>query len=91
VRDSWADESERVTDIHFDEAVGDPIGQVSRVYDAVGLPLTGTAVTAMTDWLADRPREVARPSYDLSTYGLADVQVDERFALYNKRFRKDKQ
>ncbi|BBY63412.1 putative sulfotransferase [Mycolicibacterium helvum] len=91
VRDSWADESERVTDIGFDDAVGDPIGEVSRIYDAVGLPLTDTAVTAMTDWLANRPREVARPPYDLASYGLTDAQVDERFALYNKRFRKDKQ
>jgi hypothetical protein len=90
VRDSWADESTRVTDIHFDEAVGDPIGQVSRVYEAVDLPLTDAAVTAMTAWLANRPREVARPPYELSFYGLADEQVDERFALYNNRFRKDK-
>lgn len=91
VRESWSDESARVTDIHFDEAVGDSIGQVSRVYDAVGLPLTDTVVTAMTDWLAKRPHEVARPSYDLSSYGLSDAQVNERFSLYNKRFRKDKQ
>jgi Sulfotransferase family len=91
VRDSWADESARVTDIHFHDAVGDPIGQVSRLYDALDLSLTGTAVTAMTDWLAARPREVPRPPYDLVAYGLTDAQVDERFSLYNKRFRKDNQ
>ncbi|MCV7178724.1 sulfotransferase family protein [Mycolicibacterium sphagni] len=91
VRDSWTDESERVTDIHFGAAVGDPIGQVGRVYDAIGLPLTDTAVTAMTDWLANRPREVPRPPYELADYGLSDAQVDERFSLYNKRFRKDDQ
>ena len=32
----WSDESERCTDIEFTDAVADPIGQVARVYDAVG-------------------------------------------------------
>ncbi len=86
VRDSWADESSRVTDIHYADAVADPIGQVSRVYEAVGLALTDVAAAAMADWLANRPREVARPPYDLAAYGLTDADVDERFALYNKRF-----
>ncbi|WP_431234864.1 sulfotransferase family protein [Mycolicibacterium psychrotolerans] len=91
VRDSWSDESVRVTDIQYEDAVADPIGEVRRVYDAVGLELTDTAATAMSDWLANRPREVPRPPYDLGAYGLSGGQVDERFSLYNKRFRKDNQ
>ena len=39
VRDGWQDDTAVVTDIAFDDAVADPIGQVARVYDAVGLPL----------------------------------------------------
>ncbi|MCV7215089.1 sulfotransferase [Mycobacterium crocinum] len=85
------DESLWVTDIQYEDAVADPIGQVRRVYDAIGMELTDTAVTAMNEWLANRPREVARPPYGLPTYGLTDEQVDERFSLYNKRFRKDYQ
>ena len=91
VRDSWSDESARVTDIQYEDAVGDPIGEVRRVYDAVGLELTSTAAAAMSGWLDNRPREVPRPPYDLGAYGLSDGQVDERFSLYNKRFRKDNQ
>ncbi|AKK25830.1 sulfotransferase [Mycobacterium sp. EPa45] len=91
VRDSWADEGQRVTDIQYADAVADPIGQVGRVYDAAGLDLTDTTVAAMKDWLANRPRELPRPPYDLGAYGLTNEQVDERFSLYNKRFRKDKQ
>jgi hypothetical protein len=86
VRDGWADDSARVTDIAFDDAVADPIGQVARVYDAVGLPLTVEAENAMRSWLNERPREAARPLYGLEDYGLRPEQVDERFALYNKRF-----
>jgi Sulfotransferase family len=87
IRDDWSDDAARVTDIGFDDAVADPIGQVARVYDAVGLPLTVQAETAMRRWLAERPRESARPPYGLETYGLRPEQVEERFALYNKHFR----
>jgi hypothetical protein len=86
-RDAWADESARVTDIEFADAVADPIGQVARVYDAVGVPLTADAESAMRQWLADRPRDPARPSYTAETYGLSDAQIDQRFATYNARFR----
>ncbi len=86
VRDGWADDAARVTDIAFDDAVADPIGQVARVYDAIGLPLTVEAESAMRRWLEERPREAARPPYRLADYGLRPEQVDERFTLYNKRF-----
>lgn len=87
VRDGWADDAARVTDVGYDNAVTDPIRQVARVYDAVGLPLTSQAETAMARWLDERPREADRPPYTLADYGLRPEQVDERFALYNKRFR----
>jgi hypothetical protein len=90
VREKWAAEqgvgSARVTDIGFDDAVDDPIGQVARVYDAIDLPLTGEAESAMRRWLKERPRETARPAYALDNYGLRREDVDERFALYNKNF-----
>jgi len=85
VREDWSDAA-RVTDIAFDDAVADPIGQVARVYDAVGLPLTAEAEAAMRRWLAERPREAARPPYGLENYGLNPEQVGERFTLYHKRF-----
>jgi Sulfotransferase family len=95
IRDGWSLEkgretgrdADRVTDIEFDDAVADPIGQVTRVYDAVGLPLAAEAEAAMRRWLDERPREAARPPYGLEDYGLLPEQVDERFTLYNKRFR----
>ncbi|WP_343573806.1 sulfotransferase [Mycobacterium sp.] len=89
VRNHWTSEKEcatRVTDIGFDDAVDDPIGQVARVYDAIDLPLTGEAESAMRRWLRERPREAARPAYTLDDYGLRPEDVDERFALYHKHF-----
>ncbi len=90
VRDAWASKTggdgALVTDIAFDDALADPIGQVARVYDAIGLPLTVEAENAMRSWLDERPREARRPPYGLAEYGLRPEQVDERFTLYNKRF-----
>lgn len=86
-RAHWSDESARCTDIEFAAAVGDPVGQVSRVYDAIGVPLTAAAEAAMRRWLAERPREAPRPPYTASDYGLHDRDIDARFAAYNRRFR----
>lgn len=86
IRGGWTDQDAVVTDIGFDEAVADPIGQVARVYHAIGLPLTVQAEDAMRRWLAHRPHEVPRPPYGLDNYGLRPEHVDERFTLYNKRF-----
>lgn len=85
IRAGWGD-SAPVTDIGFDDAVADPIGQVARVYDAVGLALTVEAEDAMRRWLVERPREGARPPYELATYGLDGEVVDERFMLYRRNF-----
>ncbi len=86
VRDGWTDGAARVTDIGFDAVVDDPIGQVARVYDAIDLPLTAEAESAMRRWLTERPREAARPAYALADYGLRPQDIDERFTLYNKHF-----
>lgn len=88
-RASWADDAQRVTDIQYDDAVADPIGQVARIYDAIDVPLTSQAEAAMRRRLVDRPREPGRPAYALQTYGLSGAQIDERFAAYNARFRPD--
>ena len=86
-RARWADEPARCTDVEFGDAVADPIGQVSRVYDAIGVPLTGAAEAAMRHWLQRRPPEPGRPPYAPSDYGLDEQRIDERFAAYNSRFR----
>ena len=77
-RAAWADDS-LVTDLEFADAVADPIGQVSRVYDALGLDLTADAETSMRDWLQRRPRDPSRPAYAPETYGLSAEQIRERF------------
>ncbi|MBY0289176.1 MAG: sulfotransferase [Mycobacteriaceae bacterium] len=86
-RAGWSDEVQRCTDIEFTDAVADPIGQVARVYQAIGATLSSEAESAMRRWLAERPREPARPPYSAEDFGLSDAQIGERFADYNSRFR----
>ena len=82
VRTSWSDDGTQCTDVDFTAAVADPIGQVARVYDAIDVPLTADAETAMRRWLVERPREPDRPSYSAADFGLTDAQIDERFGSH---------
>lgn len=86
-RARWSDDRQRCTDIEFTDAVADPIGQVTRVYQAIGATLSAEAESAMRRWLAERPHEPARPPYSAEDFGLSDAQISERFADYNNRFR----
>lgn len=76
-----------VTDLAFEDAVADPIGQVARVYDAIRLDLEASAEASMRAWLARRPRETGRPDYAPETYGLSAAQIRERFSDYERTFR----
>ncbi len=88
-RDGWTDDTAICTDVQFPDAVADPIGQAARVYDAIGVPLSADAESAMRRWLVERPKDPARPSYAATDFGLTDTQIDERFATYNVRFGSD--
>ena len=93
VRDSWADESARVTDIEFDDAVADPIGQVARRLRRDRGAADGRRGhrDEPTGW-PQRPREVraaaVRPGR-LRPDRAARSTNDS--PLYNKRFRRDPQ
>ncbi len=88
-RAAWG-EGAPVTDVQFEDAVADPLGQVARVYADLGSDLTAEAEAAMRDWLARRPRDPARPPYDAASFGLSDELVDDRFAAYNRTFRSER-
>ncbi|MBZ5738610.1 sulfotransferase family protein [Nocardioides mangrovi] len=68
-----------VTHLDFADVVADPVGQISQVYDAIGLELTADAVAAMEDWLERRPREAGRPAYMPEDYGLTPELIRARF------------
>jgi hypothetical protein len=79
-------DSRRFFDVDYHDFVADPLGTVAAVYAHFGLELTGAAADAMRALIAAdaeaRDGAGAAPAhrYTLADFGLADRQVDERFA-----------
>ncbi len=87
VRDRMADAEERFTDVAFPHLVSDPLGQVQRVYDAVGTPLSDEARAAMAAWLAEDAREkLPAHRYSTAAFGFSEREIREAFRDYTSRF-----
>ena len=69
-------------------AVGaDPLGQIERIYDWLGLHLESGTRKAMEAWLVENAREKRAPHEDsLETFGLARADIEREFADYRARF-----
>lgn len=86
-RDRMPDEDLRFTDLHFRAVVDDPLGQVQRIYDAIGAPLTEEARTAMRAWLErDAQEKLPKHGYTAGDFGLSQEMIREAFAAYTDRF-----
>jgi hypothetical protein len=87
VRKKMPDESRRFTDIHFRAAVSDPLGQVQRIYEAVGVAFSDDARAAMHAWLQkDAQEKLSRHRYAAADFGLSEPMIREEFADYTSRF-----
>ncbi|KPH62571.1 sulfotransferase [Novosphingobium sp. ST904] len=80
--------ADAIFDIQYDAQMRDPVGQMKRLYDHFGEPLTARAEAAMTAFLADNPKgRHGRHEYRLEDYGLDAAGVRREFADYVERFR----
>jgi hypothetical protein len=87
VRDRMDDPGQRFTDIWYREALSDPIAQVNRIYDAIGLDLVPEARRAMEGWLRQNSRsEHPAHRYSAERFGLSEAAIREAFADYMQRF-----
>jgi hypothetical protein len=86
-RDRMPDTARRFTDVWFHDAVSDPLAQVERIYDAIGMALEPETRKAMQRWLAADARE-ARPAhrYSAERFGLSEAGIREAFADYMNRY-----
>ena len=77
----------RFIDVWYRDAILDPIAQVRRVYERVGMDLTSEAEGDMLAW-AEQNRRDARPThhYTLEQFGLTVEGIEGAFADYRKRF-----
>jgi hypothetical protein len=65
--------------VRFESLVADPVGTVSRIYDALGLSVTPRFRQRLEQAAADGRRFKSRHSYDLARFGL--TEQDLRSAL----------
>jgi len=58
--------------VRFEALVADPVGTVSRIYDALGIPMTARFRERLEQAAADGRRFKSRHNYDLARFGLSE-------------------
>jgi Sulfotransferase family len=74
-------------DLDYAAVTADPIGEMRRLYVALGDPFTAEAEAGMRAWLHENPQHrLGKHSYTLAQYGLTEAGVRPLFAHYYARF-----
>jgi hypothetical protein len=77
----------RVVDVGYRALVADPLGEVARIHDAFGLPLTATHEERIARWMVEHPRREHGPNpCSVAEYGQTDDEIRTRFAGYCRTF-----
>ena len=73
--------------VQFADLVGDPIGEVGRLYTWAGATLTAATEQAMREWVAADPiRRPRKRPYSLADWGLSPDDLDPAFTNYASRY-----
>jgi hypothetical protein len=72
--------------VNFEKFVEDPVREVERIYDELGIALSGVARDAMDLWKKQNPRDSRRPDPNLEPFGLDVNQLHADFSDYCARF-----
>ncbi|MFT4822407.1 MAG: hypothetical protein ACJASY_003139 [Halioglobus sp.] len=80
-------DDDRFLDLWFRDTVSQPLVEIQKVYDFLGMQLTPAAVAEMEQWQDFNRREL-RPSheYTLEQYGLAESSLEDQFKEYRVKF-----
>jgi hypothetical protein len=78
---------ERFLDLWFRDTVSQPLEEIQKVYDFIGMDLTEEAEAEMRAWQDFNKREL-RPSheYSLEQFGFTKAKLEDQFARYRERF-----
>lgn len=80
-------DDDKVIDIWFKDVLQDPIAQVRKIYDFVGMTLSTDASEYMLDWKEENRRDKrASHEYTLEQFGLSEEMIAKDFAAYRQRF-----
>lgn len=74
-------------DLWFKDTVSQPLIEIQKIYDFLGMDLTEEAKVEMTQWQDFNRREL-RPSheYTLAQFGLSAAGLERQFSAYRKKF-----
>ena len=74
-------------DVLYHDVVADPLKEVRRVYDFIGLDFAPETEAAMRQWLIDNARtKHGTHHYRLEDFGLARSDIDPDFEAYREKF-----
>jgi hypothetical protein len=85
VREKLGDE--RFLDLWFSDTVAQPLEEIRRIYDFLGMELTPQASAEMARWRDFNRRELRPPhEYTLAQFGFSEAGLKAQFAAYRSRF-----
>jgi hypothetical protein len=74
-------------DVLYQDVVADPLKEVRRVYDFIGLDLTPESEAAMQRWrVENRQTKHGTHHYQLEDFGLSRSGIDPNFEAYREKF-----
>jgi len=78
---------ERFLDLWFEDTVSQPLEEIRRIYDFIGMDLTAEATREMRAWQEFNRREL-RPEhhYTLEQFGFTEAGLRAQFREYRERF-----
>ncbi len=78
---------ERFLDLLFTDTVNNPLQEIHKVYDFIGMDFTEEARAEMLQWQDFNRREL-RPSHDysLAQFGFTEAGLEQQFSRYRERF-----
>ena len=79
--------ADAIYDLHYRALMGDPIGEMKKLYARFDEPFTPQAERGMQAFLDRNPKgKHGKHTYSLKDYGLSEAQVREHFREYCERF-----
>ncbi len=82
-----AGHEDRFFDMQFADVRKDPVGEVRKLYDWLGVELTDEVADRMSAWWSSNPRDKqGAHEYHAEDYGIDLDELHRQFAFYNDRF-----
>jgi hypothetical protein len=76
-----------VIDVHYDALLTDPLGEMKKLYAALGDDWTSEAETGIQGWLDENPQgKFGKHEYKLAQYGLTKEKLVPLFERYLSRY-----